>query len=263
MVGTFAWAAAVLCAAPAQARQVPEPAPSAEPARKVPPLDAGLVPAFRLIRAGRYAEARRAAEAYIASGTAAHPGQAQFILGLVQHRQRLYDTAHAHFASALELEPEYVTAWFFDGFALFNLGRLQEARAAFETYLARGPEDAEAVFGLGLVALEQDRVDDAERLFLRAIALGQAKGLAPVISEDASEDVARYYARLADVHLRRGDLPRARAALERSVELWPGHFEPWHKLAGVLRRLGDTAGAERAQAMSEQAFEKRTGRGQP
>jgi tetratricopeptide (TPR) repeat protein len=240
----------------------PSPAP-AEAARKVPALDPGLTPAFHLIRAGRHPEARRAAEAYLASGAAAHPGQAQFILGLSYHRQRLYESAHAHFASALELEPDYVTAYFFHGFTLLNLGRLDEARKALETYLARGPEDPEAVFGRGLVALEQDRVDDAEQAFLRAIALGQAKGVAPVVTADAGEDIARYYARLADVHLRRGDLPKARAALERSVELWPGHFEPWHKLAGVLRRLGDVEGAERAQARSELAFQQRTGRTQP
>jgi hypothetical protein len=47
------------------------------------------------------------------------------------------------------------------------------------------------------------------------------------------------------------------------VELWPDHFEPWHKLAGVLRRLGDAAGADRAQSRSEEAFRRRTARGQP
>jgi tetratricopeptide (TPR) repeat protein len=252
--------------------QAPNPAPAeppapagssaaaAEPARRPPPLDRALNGAFRLIKAGRYPEARQAAEAYLAGGRAAHPGQAEFILGLSYHRQRLYEAAHGHFVRALDLEPDYFTAHFFHGFTLLNLGRLDDARKELEAYLARGPEDAEAVFGLGLVALEQDRADDAERSILRAIALVEPQGGAAP-SPAASEDLARYYARLGDVHLRRGELAKARADLERSVELWPAHFEPWHKLAGVLRRLGDTAGADRAQARSEEAFRRRTAQG--
>jgi tetratricopeptide (TPR) repeat protein len=234
-------------------------------ARKVPALDSRLNDAFRLIKGGRYAEARLAAEAYLtgATGPPAHPGHGQFILALSYHRQRLYESARGHFARAVALEPGYVTAWFFYGFTLLNLGRLDEARAAFETYLAGGPEDPEAVFGLGLVALEQDRVDDAERSFLRATALAQGREPGPVISAGAREDLSRYAARMADVHLRRGDLQKARAELERSVELWPAHFEPWHKLAVVLRRLGDEAAADRAQARSDEAFRRRTAPGQP
>lgn len=241
----------------------PSPAPSAAPAKNPPKLDARLTDAFRFIKAGRYPEARKAAEAYLASVDAPHPGQAQFILGLSYHRQRLYEGARVHFVRAVELEPGYITAYFFYGFTLFNLGRLDDAKAALETYLAQGPEDAEAVFGLGLVALEQDRVDDAERGLRRAIALAEARAQGGRMSADARKDLARYQARLADVHLRRDDLPKARAALERSVELWPGHFEPWHKLARVLRRLGDAAGADRAQAKSDEAFRRRTAQGQP
>lgn len=249
-------------AAWAQVAPVP-PASAPETAKKVPPLDARLTDAFRLIKAGRYAEARQAATAYLSSNAAGHPGQAEFILGLSYHRQRLYESARGHFQKAVAIEPGYVTAYFFYGFTLFNLGQLDEAARAFESYLAHGPEDSEAVFGLGLVALEQDRVDDAERSFRRAIALAEARGMGPVVSAGAREDLARYHARLADVHLRRDDLSGARADLERSVELWPAHFEPWHKLALVLRRLGDTAGAERAQARADEAFRRRTAPGQP
>jgi tetratricopeptide (TPR) repeat protein len=225
-------------------------------------LDRGLTGAFQLIKAGRYAEARQAAQAYLAAGTPAHPGQAQFILGLSYHRQRLYEAAQGHFARAIELEPDYVTARFFHGFALLNLGRLDEARKELEEYLARGPEDAEAVFGLGLVAIEQDRVDDAQRSIERAIALAQAKA-GPALSPAASEDLARYYARLGDVHLRQGDLAKARADLERSVELWPGALRAVAQAGGRAAPAGDTAGADRAQARSDEAFRRRTAPGQP
>jgi tetratricopeptide (TPR) repeat protein len=255
--------AGLLAGAPQQAPAAPPASALVEAPRKVPALDARLNNAFRLIKAGRYAEARQAAQDYLASGHADHPGQAQFILGLSYHRQRLYESARGRFAEAVALEPGYATAYFFYGFTLFNLGRLDEARQAFETYLAQGPEDPEAVFGLGLVALEQDRVDDAEQAFVRAIAIAQGREVGPVFSAGLREDLSRYQARLADVHLRRGDLQKARADLERSVELWPEHFEPWHKLALVLRRLGDAAGADRAQARSDEAFRRRTAPGQP
>jgi tetratricopeptide (TPR) repeat protein len=237
------------------------PAPEPSPKPPLPKLDAGLTEAFRMVKAGRFAEARQAVEGYVASGKAPHPGQAEFVIGLSYHRQMLYEGARTHFARALELEPDYVTAYFFYGFTLFNLGRLDEAKRALESYLARGPEDPEAVFGLGLVALEADRVDEAEENFRRAIGLAEARAGGGEPSPALREDLARYQARLGDVYLRREDLPSARAALQRSVDLWPDHFEPWHKLAGVLRRLGDTAAADRAQARYDEALRRRAAKG--
>jgi tetratricopeptide (TPR) repeat protein len=234
-------------------------APASKPA--APRLGSRLTEAFRSIKAGRYEEARRSVDAYLAAGDAAHPGQAQFIAGLSYHRQKLYESARTRFARAVELEPDYVTTWFFYGFTLYNLGRLEESRRALERYHAFSPDDPETVFGLGLVDLEEDRVEDAEKRFLAAIALVESRAAGGTIPANLREDLARYQARLADVYLRRDDLPKARAALERSLELWPAHFEPWHKLARVLERLGDSAGAARAQARSDEALRRRlTGR---
>jgi tetratricopeptide (TPR) repeat protein len=219
-----------------------------------PKLDARLTEAFRAIQAGRYEESRRAVGEYLAAPDAVHRGQAEFLLGLSYHRQRLYESARTHFAVAVEREPDYVTTFFFYGFTLYNLGRLDEAERNLERYLAFAPEDPETHFGLGLVALDRDRVDDADKRFQEAIALVEARAGGAALSQGQSEDVARYQARLADVYLRRDDLPKARAALERSVELWPAHFEPWHKLSRVLERMGDAAGAARAQEKSEEAM---------
>lgn len=226
-----------------------------------PKLDPQLLEAFRLIKSGRHADARLRVEAYLQAPGAAHPGQAEFLVALSYHEDKLYQSADPHFARAIELEPDYFTACFFHGFTLFNLGRLDEAKRLLETFLARSPEEAEAIFGLGLVALEQDRVDDAKDRIERAIAVAERKAASTERSADAREDLARYQARLGDVHLRRDDLDQARAAFERSVELWPEHGEPWHKLARVLQRLGDTAGAERAQARSNEALARRAARG--
>ncbi len=218
-----------------------------------PVLDSGLTEAFRAVKAGRYAEAQRAVDAYLRAETPAHPGQAHFVAGLADHEQKLYARASERFARAAELEPGYFTTYFFQGMALFNLGRLSEARTAFETYLAIDRGEAEAHFGLGLVALEDDRHDDAEKSLRRAIELAGGGAAPASLSPKARRDLARYETRLADVSLRRDELSPARAALERAVSLWPGFFEPWHKLALVLRRQGDAAGAEKAERRSAEA----------
>lgn len=220
----------------------------------IPRLDSGLTEAFRLVKAGRFDDGRGAAEAYLAGPAPAHPGQAQFVIGLSYHQQGLYERAEAHFARGLALEADYVTARFFHGFALLNLGRLDEAKAELEAYAARDPDEPEARFGLGLVALEQDRTDDAQAEIERAIAIAEGKG-----TRANRRDLARYQGRLADVHLRLERLGPARDALEKSIALDPDHFETWHKLSRVLRRQGDDAGAERAQARSDELFRRRTG----
>jgi len=243
--------------------QAQSPPASVAPAPRAPKLDPRLTDAFRSVKARRYEEARRDVDAYLRSAGAAHPGQAHFVAGLSYHQQHLYESARARFARAVDLEPDYLTAYFFYGFALYNLGRLDEARQALERYLAFDPDAAEAAFGLGLVALEQDRVDDAEGSFRRAIALAEGQSPGKPMPAALREDVARYEARLADVYLRRDDLPGAREALERSLELWPDHFEPWHKLALTLRRLGDSAGADRAQARYAEALQRRAAGGSP
>jgi tetratricopeptide (TPR) repeat protein len=251
---------------PAAAGGAPVSAPPSNAARAAPPkLEPRLLEAFRAIKAGRYDEARGQVDVYLRSADAKHPGHAAFVRGLSYHEQQLYETARPSFARALELEPDFFTTYFFYGFTLFNLGRLDEAKQALESYLSHMPDEAEAVFGLGLVALEQDRIDDAEKSFKRAIAIAESKPRTGKKAASLDEDLARYQARLGDAYLRRDDLPDARAAFERSVALWPAHGEPWHKLACVLQRLGDTAGAEAAQARSTEALERRAveGKRQP
>jgi tetratricopeptide (TPR) repeat protein len=226
----------------------------------LPRLDAGLTAAFRQVQAGRYEEGRLAAEAYLATPGAAHPGQAEFVVGLSYHQQKLYESARERFARALRLEPAYVTARYFLGFALLNLGRLEEAQRELTAYVAADPMHAEAQFGLGLIALEQDRSADARAAIERAIALATpAAPLGPGTAPAVRRDLARYEARLADAHLRDDRLEPARDALLRSIALWPDLFEPWHKLARVRRRLGDAAGADEAQARSQELFRRRTG----
>jgi tetratricopeptide (TPR) repeat protein len=220
-------------------------------------LDPGLQPAYRAIGAHEGARARTEIERYLtAAGKTARRGQAEFLVGLSYHDAELYELAEPHFARARELEPGYLATYYYDGFSLWKLGRVAEARSAFERYLAAEPDKPDALFGLALVELEEDRVDQAEQLLQRAIA-GTEPRLRSAGDQDARSDLSRYLARLSDVHLRRDDLDQAREALERSVALWPDHYEAWHKLHRVLTRLGDAQGAARALANYESVFARR------
>src|SRR5262245_66066161 len=89
-------------------------------AAALPRLDPALNEAFGLVKGERFDEARKAAQAYLAAPAPAHPGQAEFVIGLSYHQQRLYERAEEHFARGLGLEPDYVTARFFRGFTLLN-----------------------------------------------------------------------------------------------------------------------------------------------
>lgn len=247
--------AVVLLSGSATVADTTAPAP-ASPA-PLPRLDAGLVEAFRLVEAGQHAEARRLAEKYLEQGLGRHPGQAHFVAGLSFHRQQLYENARARFTRALELEPGYVTTWFFLGFTLLNVGETQAARQALERYLSADPGAAEGHFGLGWAALEEDRADEAVGHFTRATELAEGGAVGGRLPPALRRDVARYQARLGDAHLRRNQPGLARAAFERSVNLAPDLPEPWHKLASVLRRLGDAAGAEAAAARFAEASRRR------
>ena len=61
------------------------------------------------------------------------------------------------------------------------------------------------------------------------------------------ESLAR--ARLADVHLRAGELDRAREELTLSIRLDHDYAKAYFKLSRVLRLLGDSEGAEKALGM--------------
>ncbi len=101
------------------------------------------------------------------------------------------------------------------------------------------PDEGDSIFGLGLVALEADRLDEAERRFRRAIEVQ-----AP--DPRRRKEVAKAHARLGDVYLRRDELEAARAELDTAVRLWPQHYTAFFKLSRVLTRLGEQAAAEEA-----------------
>ncbi len=196
-----------------------------------------LSAAFQLIGQQRTDAARAGLEQHLRQ----HPddGPAEFLLGLTYHREKRYALARPHFEAAADMEPGYHPTHHFLGWCLYYLGDMTRARAAFEDHLALMPDEGDSIFAIGLIDLDEDRLDDAETRFRRAIEL-QASNPRRV------KDVAKAHARLADVHIRRDELGAARSELQVATEMWPQHYTAFYKLSRVLNRLGDTEAAAEA-----------------
>ena len=222
---------------PAGRLEAPSPAePAGQPAEPVS-LSPELTAAARLIADRKTDEARTRLEAHVAE----HPddGQAAFLLGLTYHRQKRYTLARPWFESAVRLAPDYHTVHHFHGWCLYYLGDMPGARAAFNRHVEAVPGEGDSHFALGLIAFNDDRLDDAQRRFARAIELQRDK-------PDRRGDVAKAHARLADVHIRRDELEQARTQLLLATALWPQHYAAFYKLSRVLNRLGEPEAADEA-----------------
>ncbi len=200
-------------------------------------LSPELDPIFRLIGHRRTNEARAALAAHLQQ----HPddGRAEFLMGLSFHREKRYALAKPRFTRAVELEPNYNPTYHFLGWCLYYLGEMEPARRSFEQHLAHVPSEGDSHFALGLIDLDDDLLDDAEQHFVNAIELHRD-------NPRRRKDVSKAYARLADVHILRGDLEEAEAQLQTATELWPEHYTAFFKLYRVLTRLEEPEAAQEA-----------------
>ena len=200
------------------------------------------------MKAGQWSAAREEVATYLREkGAGARRGQAEFVIAMTYHRQQLYGESSAHFDRAIEAEPGFLESYYYGGSAHQNVGNLARARALLAVYARHNTEDARAAFQQGLVELEDDRVDAAERCFERAIAIAEKKKALMQDARSVDDDLGRYYARLGDVFVRRDDYVRAKAAFTKATELRADIPDTWHKLAVACERTGDAAGATRAR----------------
>ena len=108
------------------------------------------------------------------------------------------------------------------GRALLLAGDLPRAQQVLEQAATRFPVDPDAFRFLSEVAERRGRLNVAQRALLDYVAL--------VRTDDLS---ASLLARLGEVHMRRGDMSRARAAIDAAL-----HKDPANRLAlGLKRRL--------------------------
>ncbi len=103
-------------------------------------------------------------------------------------------------------------------------GRLTEAAALYQQILAQVPRHFDAMHLLGVIALQEERYEEAERL------IGAALRFNP-------EHVTAL-GNLGTTLLRAGKLEAARKNFERTVKLQPNDEIPWSNLGTALRQLG-------------------------
>ncbi len=129
------------------------------------------------------------------------------------------------------------------GYNQLNSGHLSQAQAEFQAVLAQSPNDAEALAGLGYVALHQDDFAAAAQYLNRAADQGGTQ--AQKRRDQASE--AQFYAQLANAKRadQQGDVKQA-LALSETLITRAGQAGDTARLfrADVLRHNGDYVQAE-------------------
>ena len=215
-------------------------------------LDDELVPIFGMISENLLSSARERVTAYLQQNPLS--GQGEFLLGLTYHREKRYALARPHFAKATQLSPSFHPTYHFFGWCLYYLGESDAARNAFQEHVRLVPSEGDSQFALGLLAMEVDGLDEAERRFNRAIEL-QAD------NPRRRPDVAKAHARLGDLYIRREQLELAKEHLLDATNLWPQHYAAYYKLHLVLTRLDEPEAAQRAfqqyRLWQEQAEQRR------
>ena len=159
--------------------------------------------------------------------------RAPLFLGLIAIRQARWDEAALALRQAAEAGVPRPAALHNLGFALEQLGRLDEAEAAYGDAAGRAKEDARIMLGWSIVALKRGDNKVAQSRLARACELLQGK---PV--------PALWYwaATLAAVGL--DDAENAMRTAQQGVEAYPNNPVLQNNLAVLLEAGGDTQAAE-------------------
>jgi tetratricopeptide (TPR) repeat protein len=107
------------------------------------------------------------------------------------------------------------------GVALKEIGRWADAEQVFRSVLGDSPDCADALFGLGVLLLDQERLPEARSYLEKGLLIEERQ---PV------------WTLLGSVNRRLNDFSGARRAFERALDLEPNDDEAHYGLGVVLRR---------------------------
>lgn len=209
---------------------------------KIPPqatatLKPPLNSIFGLVARGEFESARQQIHAFLEENP--NSGEAKFLLGLSYHRQKKYGLAKPYFKEAVELSPLFHPALHFQGWCLYYLGEIDDSYNAFKEHVKLSPKEGDSYFAMGLIEMELDQLDKAQRNFQTAIDLQKD-------NPRRVRDVAKIHTRLADIYIRNENFNQAQEELMQAIKLWPRHYIAYYKLHVVLNRLGKTQEAQEA-----------------
>ncbi|SDV47839.1 cellulose synthase subunit BcsC-related outer membrane protein [Chitinasiproducens palmae] len=132
------------------------------------------------------------------------------------------------------------------GFDALQNGDLDLATRRFQQILSERPNDTDALGGLGVLRLRQEKFDEARDLLERA-----SRGNNPARWRQALQS-ATYWSLVGDANSARqsGNLGRAKELLERAIRTDPNEITAQNALGDVLAANNDPRGAEAAYRMA-------------
>jgi tetratricopeptide (TPR) repeat protein len=155
---------------------------------------------------------------------------AWYLLGQAATARAAWDEAADAFANVVKRYPASFAAQRDLALALEQLGRVNEARVAYEAALARQPDNQDVRLRLAFMLFERDRDAAVPQLEI----LARANTAAPEV-----------WVMLARAQYERGDLPASEKAFTRAVAL-RDDGKTWFNLGVVRLRLNQPAQAQEA-----------------
>ena len=127
------------------------------------------------------------------------------------------------------------------GLNALERGDREQAEAAFSKRLLENPNDPNALGGLGVIRLQQNRLDVAQQLLSRAVALPEGQAWSSALSS------VRALQRVEEASSAKikGDLARARNLFEQAAQLDPKQNGARLALAGLQVEAGEYEAAEK------------------
>lgn len=129
-----------------------------------------------------------------------------------------------------------------DGFTALNSGDVVAAEKRFQGLLNANPRNPDALGGLGVIRLKQERFADAERLLSEATRLSGSRKWTEALG------ASRFWLALkeGDRAAAAGDIAAARRSYEQAARIDPGQQRPQAALADLLVDEGRLIDAEQA-----------------
>ena len=199
----------------------------------------------RLVLSSQFAQAEVVARAALRE--APDCARAQFLLGVAVQKQKRYGEARDLLVAAQQSGqpfPESRQVDHFLGWANYYLGDLALAKRHFQAHVGSVPTADDSWFGLGVVAIEESRLGDAESALQRALDLA-GDGL------PGRPTRAKVLVRLGDVAVMRDRFADAVDLYEEALSIRNDQPEVWTKIARAYERVDRAADAASAHARAE------------
>ncbi len=252
LISALALAISVGCAG--RSAGAPAALPAVESPESVAVVDhPNLSIAARLLKSGQFLDAEVVLRNILRESP--NCARAKFLLGVALGKEKRYAQARPLLEASIASGQPFADAKQVDhflGWACYYLGDLDAAKRAFQAHVHNVPTAADSYYGLGVIAIDEDRVGDAESALQRSIALLPEP---PAGNQDRSKALAR----LGDCALRKAQSDEALSYYEEAAALWPDHYEVWGKLARVYEMAERSDDAARARREQDSAM-KRVGR---